>query len=95
QQVDRFYAQLDAQQRHVVDLVLTSLDQLVTAVQECDRHLQTANGTGEGSQSDMNGKGARSGGQTAKPPVSRPRRSSRQAKTGAQVNGRRQARKRS
>lgn len=94
QQVERFYTQLDVQQRHVVDLVVTSLDQLVKAVQECDRNLQTANRTGKGSQPNMNG-GGHPGGATGKPPVSGPRRSSRHAKTGAQLNGRRQARKRS
>ena len=95
QQVESFYAQLDVQQRHVVDLVLTSLEQLVKAVQECDRNLQTANKPGDGPQASMNGRGTRPGEQTAKPPVSRPRRSSRHAKTGRPVNGRRQARKRS
>lgn len=57
QQVESFYAQLDVQQRHVVDLVLTSLEQLVKAVQECDRNLQTANKPGNGPQANMNGRG--------------------------------------
>lgn len=95
QQVESFYAQLDVQQRHVFDLLLTSLEQLAKAVQECDRNLQAANGTGGGPQSGANGRGMRREEQAAKSSVSRPPRAPRHEQTGARLNGRRQDRKRS
>lgn len=96
QQVDKFYAQLSTQQQQVFNLLLTSLEQLVTAVQDCDRKLQGANGVAVDPPPATRGKRPRREAQSPKAEAPRPRRQAgRRGKAGEPVKAPRRKRSRS
>jgi len=95
QQVDKFYAQLSTQQQQVFNLLLASLEQLVTAVQDCDRKLQGVNGVAVDPPAATGGKKARRDPQNRGSEASRPPHTGRRGKTEEPVKVPRRKRPRS